>query len=87
MALRAACEAIGDVNSQFLVERVTERAERKISGPRAAVAICIEIAGNWQKVKNLPASQRGAAGKKPPTFAERLTARAYENFKKTGKIS
>ncbi len=87
VALLAACEAIGDVNSQFLVERVTERAERRISGPRAAVAICVEIAGNWQKVKNLPASQRGAGSKKPPTFAERLTARAYENFKKTGKIS
>jgi hypothetical protein len=58
IALRAACEAIGDTEHKFLVDVVSERAQRRVSSPRAAVAICIEIAGNWQKVKNLPASQQ-----------------------------
>lgn len=53
VALLAACEAIGDVDHDFLVKVVVERAARPINSPRAAVAICKEIAHNWQKGKNL----------------------------------
>ena len=58
VALLAGCEAIQDVDHDFLVKCVVDRAARPISGPRAAVAICLEIAGNWQKVKNMPAGQQ-----------------------------
>lgn len=56
-AWQAACEAIADVPNTFLVKSVVERAARPISSPRAAVAICREIAANWQKSKDLPSKK------------------------------
>lgn len=54
VALLAACEAIQDVDHDFLVKVVVDRAARPISSPRAAVAICKEIAHNWKRAKDLP---------------------------------
>ncbi len=55
VALLAACQAIQDVDHDFLVKCVVERAARPISSPSVAKAICKEIAENWKKV-NLPAT-------------------------------
>jgi hypothetical protein len=52
--LLAACEAIQAVPHDYLVKCVVDRASRPISGGKAVVAICKEIAGNWGKVKDLP---------------------------------
>jgi hypothetical protein len=58
VALLAACEAIQDVDHDFLVKVVVERASRPISSPRAAVAICKEVAHNWKKAKGLPPERK-----------------------------
>lgn len=58
VALLGACEAIADTPHDFLVKVVIERASRAISSPRAAVAIVREVAANWQKVKDMPASAK-----------------------------
>jgi hypothetical protein len=52
--LLAACEAIQAVPHDYLVKCVVDRASRPISGGKAVVAICKEIAGNWGKSKDLP---------------------------------
>jgi hypothetical protein len=57
-ALLAACEAIQDTDHDFVVKCVVDRAARPISGPRAAVAICLEIAHNWHRRKNMPPEDR-----------------------------
>jgi hypothetical protein len=56
--LLAACEAIQAVPHDYLVKCVVDRASRPISGGKAVVAICKEIAGNWGKVKDLPPGKR-----------------------------
>jgi hypothetical protein len=77
-AWQAACEAITDVPNTFLVKSVVERAARPISSPRAAVAICREIAANWQKVKNLPAAQQVP---KPPSKEQQRAAQLVGSLK------
>jgi hypothetical protein len=78
-ALLAACEAIQDTDHDFVVKCVVDRAARPISGPRAAVAICKEIAHNWKKAKDLPAA------KKLPTREEYLAIAAKERAERLGK--
>ena len=77
-AWQAACEAIADVPNTFLVKSVVDRAARPISSPRAAVAICREIAANWQKVKNLPAVQQVP---KPPSKEQQRAAQLVGSLK------
>jgi hypothetical protein len=78
-ALLAACEAIQDTDHDFVVKCVVDRAARPISGPRAAVAICKEIAHNWKKAKDLPAA------KKLPTREECLAMAEKERAERLGK--
>lgn len=47
-ALRAACDAAGDIPRAALTKFVLERSERAISGPRACLAIVKEAVANWQ---------------------------------------
>jgi hypothetical protein len=64
IALRAACEAIGDTDRQFLIDCVTERGKRKLLVTHI-LPLCREIAHNWKKSKGLPPK------KSLPTRAER----------------
>ena len=55
---REACEALGDTDHDFFVHYVQVRAKRDISTPKAAVAICRDVARDWEKSKNLPTPKR-----------------------------
>jgi hypothetical protein len=57
IALRAACEAIGDTDPQFLIDCVTERGKRKLLVTHI-LPLCREIAHNWKKAKTLPQTDR-----------------------------
>jgi hypothetical protein len=54
--LQSACEAIGVTDHDFLVKAASDRGARPISSPKAVVAICKEIAGNFLRKGNLPAN-------------------------------
>jgi hypothetical protein len=58
VCFQQACEALGDVDHDYLVKYVVERASREIKSPKAAVAICRDVARDWQKAKNLPPAKR-----------------------------
>jgi hypothetical protein len=58
VCLKAACEAVGQVPHDYLVKLVIDRAARPIKSPKAAVAICKEIALNWERSKSLPPKKR-----------------------------
>ncbi len=81
--LLAACEAIAGANHDYLVKCAIDRAERRISGPRAVVAICKEIAANWEKVKGMPAEQRNAG---PKTGYDARNEIVLKNLKKLNEM-
>jgi hypothetical protein len=58
ICFQQACEALGDVDHDYLVHYVNVRAKRDISSPKAAVGICRDVARDWQKSKNLPPAKR-----------------------------
>jgi hypothetical protein len=57
-AWKECCELVSDVPNTLLVKQVVERAARPINSPRACIAICREIAANYEKSKNLPPAKR-----------------------------
>lgn len=54
--LQAACEAIAATEYDFLLKAAIDRGARCISSPKAVVAICKEIAGNFLRKGSLPAN-------------------------------
>jgi hypothetical protein len=72
IALKAACEAIGDTDPQFLQDCVTERGKRRLLVTHV-LPLCREIAHNWHKSKELPPK------KSLPTRAERDAMIEEEN--------
>ena len=58
VCFQQACEALGDVDHDYLVKYVVNRAQREISSPKAAVGICRDAARDWLKAKDLPPAKR-----------------------------
>lgn len=58
VCFQQACEALGDVDHDYLVKYVMVRAKREISSPKAAVGICRDAARDWQKSKNLSPAKK-----------------------------
>lgn len=88
ICFQQACEALGDVDHDYLVKYVIERASREIKSPKAAVAICRDVARDWQKVKNLPAAQRIKPISKEQERASRLvqSLKTYNAMRRAGAL-
>lgn len=57
VALKKACQAVGDLPHEYLVEFLEGRAERRIL-PMHVPSICLEALHCWQKSKDLPAPRK-----------------------------
>lgn len=87
VALECACNAVGDIDHDFLVKWIIERAERPIRSPKHCGTMLKECRKNWEKVKNLPAAQRiPPQSVKKLSYADRLDVVAAERLQKYGHI-
>lgn len=79
VALKSACDAIGDTPGNYLIEFLNKgkspRAAREIKSPAHVAAICKEAKGNWQKHGTIPVAPETPEEEGKRKFRELITRR------------
>jgi hypothetical protein len=86
-SLRAACEAVGDCDHNYLVKIAIERAAREIKSPATVQAICRDALASWKASKVLDGAGLPIKGTaKKQGFADGVLADVARRLKRDGKV-